>query len=124
MSNNKLNFISDHAVLRWVERVLGWDVEAAREEMANTPGLLEAADLGATRFKADGVEFVMAMRCPGAPMIVTTVYGLEPAGQRRAGKAERVPRFRRRAKAMSSSVDVKQRRTTLATHYEEDELAG
>jgi hypothetical protein len=43
MSNNKLNFISDHAVLRWAERVLGLDVEGMREEIAARPGLLEAA---------------------------------------------------------------------------------
>lgn len=61
--------ISDHAVLRYLERVKGIDVESIRREM-DSPALRAAVDMGATsvklgcgarlRLKGDTVVTVLA----------------------------------------------------------------
>lgn len=61
--------ISDHAVLRYLERVKGVDVESIRKEM-NSPALRAAVEIGATsvklgcgarlRIKGDTVVTVLA----------------------------------------------------------------
>jgi hypothetical protein len=58
-------------------------------------------------------------------MIVTTVIGAASPGQVRASRAERSGRFKGRQgnRTKSSSLDVKERRATLATEYEDDEMA-
>jgi hypothetical protein len=50
--------ISDHAVLRYLARVKGIDVEKARDEIATS--ILSAVEKGATRaVEADGVTYVL-----------------------------------------------------------------
>ena len=49
--------VSDHAVLRYLERVRGIDVEAARAEIAAITGI--AASLGAKEAARDGHVYVL-----------------------------------------------------------------
>ena len=111
---SKSSFISDHALLRWIERIEGVDVEKIRDQIAATPGLLEAADLGATRFAVDGAVFIMARHGPTSPMIVTTIIdGSSPSN------------IRRQTKTKSTAHAAKKKRATIAFDYEdEDEMAG
>lgn len=50
--------ISDHALLRFFERVLGVDVEQLRTRLL-TPAIVEAIKAGATSIVADGMTFVI-----------------------------------------------------------------
>jgi len=51
--------VSDHAVLRYLQRVKGLDVDAVREEIL-TPAVHAAIRAGATRVSVEGVEFVVS----------------------------------------------------------------
>jgi len=53
---DRTNPICDHALLRYMERVQGIDVEALRNKLA-TPNLRTAAKLKATKVISEGVEF-------------------------------------------------------------------
>lgn len=50
--------ISDHAALRYLERVLGVDIEALRDELARR--LDQAAAVGASGVIVDGFRYVLA----------------------------------------------------------------
>lgn len=52
----KLN-ISDHALLRYIERIGGVDIEALRRRVAETPGLQAAFDAGALSYSHDGFTY-------------------------------------------------------------------
>ena len=69
--------LSDHALLRWLERVKGVDVEAARREIM-TPQIIEALENGVKAITINGVRFV----CRDAT-IVTTVEKSQPARRRK-----------------------------------------
>ena len=62
--------ISDHAVLRWLERVEGVDVKAIRRRILGVA--IKAYDFRAPRIKKDGVEFVIDYRADGTAMVTTT----------------------------------------------------
>lgn len=47
--------VSDHAVLRWLERVQGLDIEAARKRIRREVAL--AVKLGASSTTVDGIVF-------------------------------------------------------------------
>lgn len=47
--------VSDHALVRWLERVMGYDVEAVRASIL-TPERAEMIRMGATAIKANGVS--------------------------------------------------------------------
>jgi hypothetical protein len=49
--------VSDHALVRYFERAMGFDVEAVRAQIARQ--CAPAAALGAVSFRADGVQFVL-----------------------------------------------------------------
>lgn len=51
--------ITEHAVVRYMERKYGADFSIVREEMM-TPGLRAAIDNGAAKYVHDGFEFVIA----------------------------------------------------------------
>lgn len=53
----KLPRVTDHAVLRYLERVRGFDVEAVRRHIAIT--CAAAASAGAANLKAEGVRFAI-----------------------------------------------------------------
>lgn len=50
--------VSDHALVRWLERVYGIDVDAVREHIL-TDEIKMAIQLGASKVKADGVQYVL-----------------------------------------------------------------
>jgi len=52
--------ISDHALLRYMERVQGIDVEQLKDSLLNKyPALRAALNSGATSFTVDDISFVM-----------------------------------------------------------------
>jgi hypothetical protein len=63
--------VSDHAVLRYLERVGGFDIERLRSEIAARVAVLRKAD--SLYVRLDGVSFVI--RDEGAGPIVTTALG-------------------------------------------------
>lgn len=62
--------VSDHAVLRWLERVEGVDVKAIRRRIARATR--KGAELGASAVTLDGVRF--AIHQAGDQAGVWTVY--------------------------------------------------
>ena len=62
--------ITDHAVLRYLERVGGFQIEALRAALAAR--LQPGVDAGAGAIVIDGFAFVVA-REPEAPPVITTV---------------------------------------------------
>ena len=48
--------VSDHAVVRYLERVQGFDIDAVREAIV-TPEVEKAIELGATKVRSNGVEY-------------------------------------------------------------------
>ncbi len=63
--------VSDHAVLRYLERAHGLDVEAVREYLA---GLADnGARLGATGVVVESVKLVLRRRADDS-VVVTSVY--------------------------------------------------
>jgi hypothetical protein len=81
--------VSDHAIVRWLEKVKGFDMDALRQEI--TSAAQEAKRLGdnaicrakgdAVAYTKDDITFVVAHR----NNIVTVVFGdyLNPAGNKR-----------------------------------------
>lgn len=71
--------VSDHAVVRWLEKVKGTDVDALRREIANTAleakrsgdGAICRAKGDAVAYTKDDVTFIVAHR----NVIVTVVFG-------------------------------------------------
>lgn len=53
------NFVSDHCVIRFLERRFGFDLESVREEILKTQGLEKAVRMGASKFIKDGLVFVI-----------------------------------------------------------------
>ena len=72
--------ITDHCVLRFLERFYHLDIEAVRDEIASLPGLTAARKMGATSFSSQGITFRL-----GPEGVVTTVMGEDtPASGRMA----------------------------------------
>lgn len=61
--------VSDHAVLRWLERVEGVDVSGIRRRIANATR--SASERGASGVRVEGVTFTIDYRA-GHPVVVTT----------------------------------------------------
>ncbi|ODN71197.1 hypothetical protein [Methylobrevis pamukkalensis] len=74
----RLPIVADHAVLRWLERVAGLDVEAVRMHLAGRA--MTAVELGAISTTLDGVRLVIE-----GGTVVTVVR----TKRRRARKARR-----------------------------------
>lgn len=51
--------VTDHAVLRYIERVMGVDIELVRATIAAIPGLQAAVGAGATSFALNGIQFII-----------------------------------------------------------------
>ncbi len=66
--------VSDHAVLRWLERVEGFDVRAIKRRIRKA--VARAVSHGAPKTRLDGVEFCLAFN-PDT-VVVTTVHTLHP----------------------------------------------
>lgn len=80
--------ISDHAVLRWLERCHGLNVSAIREHLAGRA--MTGAELGATAVRIEGIKMLLTDAGPEesgeTQVVMTTVVPV-----RRRGKS-----FRRR----------------------------
>jgi len=69
--------ISDHALIRYMERVQELDVDSLKDDiLKRNPGLLSAINSNATAFTVDGVTFVMKNK------IVTSVIEGSSQGSR------------------------------------------
>lgn len=75
--------VTDHAVLRYMERVQGLDVEAVRRHIAGLCGPATAA--GASTVYQEGVRFEISRT--GAVVTVTPARGACRTRQRRLGMA-------------------------------------
>jgi hypothetical protein len=62
--------VTDHVLVRYLERVHGYDMEALRRNIARR--LQPAADAGATSLIADGVIFVIGSD-DGGPTAITVL---------------------------------------------------
>jgi len=69
--------ISDHALLRYIERAHGVPIEELRRIVAETPGLDEAARAGASAFSHDGLTY----RIKGGHVVTVQGHG-SPSGAR------------------------------------------
>jgi hypothetical protein len=76
--------ISDHAIVRYLERVEGLDIAALRLKIAQRVDY--AASLGASAVIVDGFRYIFAEDAGGTPIVVT----VEPQGTfrpiRRSGR--------------------------------------
>jgi hypothetical protein len=71
--------VSDHALLRYLERAYNLDVEKLRAEIYALPGLAAAAAAGARSFSRDGLTF----RLSESGNIITVQPHGSPGGARR-----------------------------------------
>lgn len=78
-------FVTDHAVLRHLERICGQDVERIRRELRHR--LQRGADLGAGAVVLDGHAYVIRRSDPRGPAVVT-VLRVEPWPQNLVGVRE------------------------------------
>jgi len=69
--------VSDHAVLRYLEREHGIDVEAIRSHLAGPA--LRAAELGAIAVQVEHIKLVIRAVEPGRAVVVTTLGRSVPA---------------------------------------------
>lgn len=69
--------VSDHAVLRYLERVGGFDIEALRCDIRDR--VWKAADSGASCVVIDGFRFCIRMDREGGRVITTVIAGDLPS---------------------------------------------
>ena len=73
--------VTDHVLVRFLERVKGVDMAAVRAEIA---GIVEGAlGIGATKFTAGGITYVLD---PKKRAIITVVFGTTPLAAFRRGR--------------------------------------
>jgi hypothetical protein len=75
--------VTEHALLRYLERVMGLDVAALRLEIARTVD--RAAEAGARAVTIAGHRYVLDFRADGAPIVVTVEPAADWANKRRCG---------------------------------------
>lgn len=73
--------VTDHAVLRFMERVLGLPVEQIRKQIAATPGLAAAAAMGSEKVSIDGHTY----QIKGRRYVTTITPGRTPVSSVRGG---------------------------------------
>jgi hypothetical protein len=76
---DRLAIVSDHAVLRYLERRHGLDVEAVREHLAGLT--VNAVRLGAAAVTIENVKLVLAETrdAPGSTSVVTVILPSWPS---------------------------------------------
>lgn len=77
--------VTDHALCRYLERVMGIDVEAVRRKCAETPGLAAAVALGARSYSHDGCTY----RLQEGGFLVTIEPNQTPATAHRKAQQKR-----------------------------------
>lgn len=63
--------ISDHALLRYLERIIGLDMEAYRERLAQE--IAGAAAVGAKSYTVQGTTFILAATLNGGVCVATVL---------------------------------------------------
>ena len=79
--NKKRKLVSDHALVRWLERAYGWDMEGLRRELEEI--VSDAVSAGATQLRKDGCVFVFADGC-----LLTVIPAEKGNAARLAGRRE------------------------------------
>ena len=77
-------YVTDHALVRYMERVLGYDVEAIRKSMV-TPDVITALHIGASKVNIHGIEF----RCSDRKVVTVIDRGDKSGRPRHKGKKNR-----------------------------------
>lgn len=75
-------FVTDHAALRYLERVLGFDVEELKRQMARAVDRAVAA--GAGSVVLGGWRYVLKDDAAGRPAVVTVEPATDPQNRRRS----------------------------------------
>jgi hypothetical protein len=88
--------ISDHAILRYMERILGFDMEVLRQKLTKEVG--RVAGTGAKTFTSGGVTYVLETLPSGGLCVVTVL-----TEKMRSGTHHR-QQFARRRKAVAETV--------------------
>lgn len=76
-------YVTDHAIVRYFERVLGFDVPALKEEIARTADA--AVKTGATGVVLGRWRYVVKFDEYGFPSVVTIEPATDPLNRRRSG---------------------------------------
>lgn len=75
-------YVSDHALLRYLERALGFDTEALRREIGHRVD--RAAEAGACGVVIDGMRYALEPRLDGGVVVATVAPASELANRRRS----------------------------------------
>lgn len=78
--------VSDHAVLRYLERVGGFDIEALRRDIRDR--VWKAADSGASGVVIDGFRYCIRRDREGGRVITTVIDGDLPSDDHQTAKRE------------------------------------
>lgn len=97
--------VSDHAVVRWLERARGFDVDAIRAEIARI--CLPAAEVGCRKLSVGGLTYMLegfkvTTISPSATPAVANIEGIKAHGVTPAkgpDKGERLKVLRREGRA-------------------------
>ena len=76
--------VTDHAIIRYLERAGGFEIEKLRAEIAKK--VHRCAPAGATGLVVDGVTFVIVEAEAGAERVVTTVLDSDWFSTQRRGR--------------------------------------
>lgn len=78
--------VSDHAVVRYLERVEGRDIAALKQEIARRVDY--AAQMGATSIVVEGFRYVFSGMDSGAPVVATVRPRNSATPIRRSGRRQ------------------------------------
>jgi hypothetical protein len=78
--------VSDHAVLRYLERVGGFDIEALRRDIRDR--VYKAADAGASGVVVDGFRYCIRADREGGRVITTVIDGDWASDDHQAAKRD------------------------------------
>lgn len=107
-------WITDSAVVRWLTKVAGIDFDDVRAEIAATPGLAEAINLGSTRYSANGLTFLIK-----DGLVTGILDGETPSAPRRSKFTGHLG-SRQNNKTKASALDRRDRLAQLALQDEDE----
>ena len=76
-------FVTDHALVRYFERVLGFDIDALKDEIARAVDA--SVQVGGGAVVLEGHRYVLKAGADGGPTVVTITPATEPLNRRRSG---------------------------------------
>ena len=76
-------FVTDHALVRYFERVLGFDIDALKDEIARAVDA--SVQVGGGSVVLDGMRYVLKAGADGGPTVVPIPPSADPLNARRSG---------------------------------------